>query len=85
MKKKITLFIYMLFVSASITLAQTASLAPATTASPGENISMSLSVGSFTNIGAISFKISYNSDMLTYTGITPVSYTHLTLPTNREV
>ncbi|MEI6884507.1 MAG: cohesin domain-containing protein [Bacteroidota bacterium] len=70
MKKKITLFIYMLFVSASITLAQTASLAPATTASPGENISMSLSVGSFTNIGAISFKISYNSDMLTYTGIT---------------
>jgi hypothetical protein len=68
MKKKFTLIIYLLCVSASFSFAQTVSLTTVT-ASPGENISMPLTVGSFTNVAAITFNISYDPTVLTFNSI----------------
>jgi hypothetical protein len=71
MKKKFTLMMLLLLIFGSISFGQaTASLAT-TTASPGEVVVVPLMVTNFTNVGAITFQIDFETSMLSFTNITP--------------
>ena len=69
MKNKFTLLMLLMVMFGSSLFSQTASL-PTGTASPGEQISVPLSVTGFTKIGSIMFKIQIDPTILTYTGLT---------------
>ena len=68
MTQKFTLMILMILLLGAASYGQTASLA-SVTASPGESISVPLTVTNFSNIGSISFDIRFNPILLTFTGI----------------
>ena len=72
MKKKFTLMMILSLIFGSVSFGQaTASLAPPITASPGEAVSVPLMVTNFTNVGAITFQIDFETSMLIFTNITP--------------
>ncbi len=73
MKKKFTLMMLLLLIFSSVTFGQaTASLAtdPATTAIPGETVSIPLMVTHFDNVGSIQFAITLDAEILTYVSLT---------------
>jgi len=73
MKKKFTLMMLLLLIFSSATFGQaTASLAtdPATTAIPGETVSVPLMVTDFTNVGSIQFAITLDAEILSYLSLT---------------
>jgi hypothetical protein len=69
MTKKFTLMMLMLLIFGSVSFSQTAKLKNVP-ASPGENVSDSLTVTGFTGIGSITFNIRYNPSVMTLTGFT---------------
>jgi len=69
MAKKFTLMMLILLLFGAASFSQTASLAPAVTASPGQNITIPLNVTGFTGIGSITFFIRFKPSVMTFTGI----------------
>lgn len=74
MAKRFSLVMIMILIFGSVAFSQaTATLvAPASNPSPGNATSVTLNVQNFTGIGAITFYISYNPDILSFTGLTEV-------------
>jgi hypothetical protein len=72
MTKKFTLMMLMFLIFGSVSFSQTAKLKNVP-ASPGDNVSDSLMVTGFTNIGSITFNIRYKPSVMTYTGYTSAS------------